>query len=69
MKGSTLAHNTSGLPKLDLQPFDPTDLYAAARSNNSVLSQPRRPRPSRMFAGLFVVVGLALAAGAAVLLS
>ena len=69
MKGSALAHNTSGLPKLDLQPFDPSDLYAAARSNSSVLSQPRRPRVNRMIGGLFVVVGLVVAAGAAMLLT
>lgn len=27
-----MAHNTSGLPPLNLEPFDPTPLYDAARS-------------------------------------
>ena len=53
-KGRTLAHNTSGLPPLDLEPFDPSDLYAAARTNGAVTSRatplPGRPdgrRPGR----------------------
>ncbi|HEU5240536.1 MAG TPA: hypothetical protein VFU25_00850 [Ornithinibacter sp.] len=58
-----MAHNTSGLPPLNLEPFDPSDLYAAARTNGAVTSQPRRSRVGRLVLGLGVLVGaLAVAA-------
>ncbi len=67
-KGRTLAHNTSGLPPLNLEPFDPSDLYAAARTNGAVTSEPRRSRVNRVVVGLGVLVAGALAVAASLLL-
>lgn len=50
-----MAHNTSGLPPLDIEPFDAAPLYAAASSPE------RRAGPSRDRRQLVRVVGLALA--------
>ena len=41
-----MPHYTTGLPKLDLEPFDPSPLYAAARSPRRDKDQPGY-RPSR----------------------
>jgi hypothetical protein len=50
-----LAHNTSGLPPLDIEPFDPSPLYAAASSpERQVAASRSRLRSPR-------VVGLVLA--------
>jgi len=50
-----LAHNTSGLPPLDIEPFDPAPLYAAASSPE------RRVDPSRGRLRSRRVLGLVLA--------
>ena len=62
-----MAHNTSGLPKLDLEPFDPSDLYAAARSG-SAETERRQSRRKPLLLGLgalvsFLVVGMAVLLG------
>ena len=64
-----MPHYTTGLPKLDLEPFDPAPLYAAARSPRRDKDQPgyrsnRRP----VFAYLFGALSLAVAAGVAAFL-
>lgn len=64
-----MAHNTSGLPPLNLEPFDPSDLYAAARSNTGAHSAGRRTRVSRRRFGLGVLAVLLLALGATALLT
>ena len=64
-----MAHNTSGLPPLNLDPFDPSDLYAAARSNTSVGSENRRSRVSRRILGLGSLVALLVVVGATALLT
>ena len=63
-----MAHNTSGLPPLNLEPFDPSDLYAAARTNAAVTSEPRRARVGRVVVGLGVLVVGALAVAASLLM-
>jgi hypothetical protein len=63
-----VAHNTSGLPPLNLEPFDPSDLYAAARSPQAVQAARRTGGGGRrMVAGLVVVAALALTAAALLL--
>ena len=64
-----MAHNTSGLPPLNLDPFDPSDLYAAARSNTSVGSGNRLSRVSRRLLGLSSLVALLVVVGATALLT
>ena len=66
-EGTHVAHNTSGLPPLNLEPFDPSDLYAAARSNTTAAAQPRRSRVRPLVMGLALVA--ALVAGAALLVT
>ena len=63
-----MAHNTSGLPPLNLEPFDPSDLYAAARTNGEVTSKPRRSRVNRVVVGLGVLVVGTLAVAASLLM-
>ena len=57
-KGNALAHNTSGLPPLNLEPFDPSDLYAAVRSNSGAPAADRRQRVSPRLIGLGMFVTL-----------
>lgn len=59
-----MSHNTSGLPKLDLEPFDPSPLYAAAGSQRRNRDQPHYT-PSRrpLLRLVFAVLPLAGAAG------
>lgn len=51
-----MAHNTSGLPPLDIEPFDPSPLYAAASSPDRQVSASRLPLRSGRVLGL--VLGL-----------
>ena len=53
-----MAHNTSGLPPLDIEPFDPAPLYAAANSPE------RRVDPARERARSVRALGLVLALAA-----
>ena len=60
-----MAHNTSGLPPLNLEPFDPSELYAAARSPQAGQAAARTGGGRRrIVAGLVVVAALALTAAA-----
>ena len=63
-----MAHNTSGLPKLDLQPFDPSDLYAAAHSNTGADTGERRSRVRPLIIGLGALASLVVAVSLGVLL-
>jgi hypothetical protein len=62
-----MSHYTSGLPKLDLEPFDPSPLYEAARSARLDSSHPAYARRRRPLSQLLLVALLPLAglAGAA----
>jgi hypothetical protein len=62
-----LAHNTSGLPPLNLEPFDPSDLYAAARSNSNAPTTGRRPRVNPVLVGLGTLVALVAVVATALL--
>jgi len=53
-----MAHYTTGLPKLDLEPFDPTALYAAANTPGRDKDL-RRTRRSQRGRRPFAVVGAA----------
>ncbi len=70
IEGHQLPHNTSGLPPLNLEPFDPTTLYAAASSPRPDTG---RARPGARWAQVLAALGLAvvtaLIAGAALLVS
>ena len=55
-----MAHNTSGLPPLDIEPLDPSPLYAAASSPE------RRVDPSHVRRRWVRVVGVVIALGAVV---
>ena len=58
-----MAHNTSGLPKLDLEPFDPSALYAAARSPDREKDLARRgPDRRRRLVGIVLAVACVVAA-------
>ena len=66
-----MSHARSGLPPLNLEPFDPAPLYAAARSPRREKHQPNHRQPrGPMFARLSLALGLvaALAAAGAYLL-
>ena len=64
-----MPHYTTGLPKLDLEPFDPTPLYAAARSPRRDKDQPGFRRSHRpVIAAVFAALSLAVAAGVAAFL-
>jgi len=60
-----MAHNTTGLPKLDLEPFDATPLYAAARTPRSDGDEPGRQGSRRPCALVGAVTSLLASAGAA----
>lgn len=64
-----MSHSRTGLPPLDLEPFDPTPLYAAARSPRREKDLPGHGRDRHpALVGIAVAVALALAAVGAVLL-
>jgi hypothetical protein len=61
-----VSHARSGLPPLNLEPFDPTPLYAAARSPRRDKHQPtHKDRRPPLLAGVIATLLLALTAGAA----
>lgn len=61
-----MSHARSGLPPLNLTPFDPTPLYAAANSPRRDKPQPRhRAKRNPHLTGVVVTVVLALVAFAA----
>jgi hypothetical protein len=64
-----VSHWKSGLPKLDIEPFDPTPLWDAVE-DNQVEQQVAVERRRRMlpFVGAGIAVALAAAVGAAVFL-
>ncbi len=64
-----MSHWKSGLPKLDIEPFDPTPLWDAVE-DNQVEQQVAVDRRRRMlpFVGAGIAVALAAAVGAAVFL-
>jgi len=65
-----VSHARSGLPPLNLEPFDPSPLYAAARSPRRDKYVPHhKERRIPMITGIIATILLALAAGAAFLLS
>jgi hypothetical protein len=51
-----MPHYTTGLPKLDLEPFDPSPLYAAARSPRRDDDQPGHRTGRRPFSALVLAV-------------
>lgn len=62
-----MSHWTSGLPKLDITPFDPTPLYAAVeqtnRERNEVVARRRTfMRPLMVIAGLVALGALVVGA-------
>ena len=61
-----MPHYTTGLPKLDLEPFDPAPLYAAARSPRRDKDQPNY-KPSRrpIYSLVLMVLSLVGVAGVA----
>lgn len=59
-----MSHWTSGLPKLDIQPFDPTPLYQAVEENNLERQENLARRRSRLVPAL-IAIGCALAAAVA----
>lgn len=64
-----MSHARSGLPPLNLEPFDPTALYAAANSPRRDKVQPHhREKRNPYITGVVVTVVLALGAFAAFLL-
>ncbi|HYN65819.1 MAG TPA: hypothetical protein VES93_02950 [Ornithinibacter sp.] len=61
-----MSHARSGLPPLNLEPFDPTPLYAAANSPRRDKHQPNHKEKRNPYvAGLAATVVLALGAAAA----
>lgn len=58
-----MSHWTSGLPKLDIQPFDPTPLYQAVEQTHREHEQSTARRRGRLRPLLFAV-GAAGIAGA-----
>jgi hypothetical protein len=61
-----VSHARSGLPPLNLEPFDPTPLYAAARSPRRDKHQPNhKEKRNPLFTGVVATLLIALAAGAA----
>ena len=64
-----MSHWKSGLPKLDIEPFDPTPLWDAVE-DNQVEQQVAVERRRRMlpFVGAGIAVALTAAVGAAVFL-
>ena len=65
-----MSHARSGLPPLNLEPFDPTPLYAAANSPRRDKHQPNyKEKRSPYVTGVAAVVVLTLGAFAAFFLS
>lgn len=65
-----MSHWTSGLPKLDIQPFDPTPLYQAVEESNRehavrLARRRNRLRPLLFAVGFAGVAGMVMAALAA----
>ncbi len=60
-----MSHWTSGLPKLDIQPFDPTPLWDAAEGNQAqsqlVIERRRRRLLPFVGAGLLAVIAATVA--------
>ncbi len=59
-----MSHWTSGLPKLDIQPFDPTPLWDAAVDNQAerqVASDRRRRMLPFVGAGILAVIAVVVA--------
>lgn len=61
-----MSHARSGLPPLNLEPFDPAPLYAAARSprrekHHPNYRQPRGPIVARLSLALGLVAAMAAA--------
>ena len=60
-----MSHSRSGLPKLDLEPFDATPLYAAARSLRQDGATPHHgSHHGRLVLGIVTALLLAVALGA-----
>ena len=65
-----MSHARSGLPPLNLEPFDPSPLYAAASSPRRDKNQPEPKQwRGRLLTGVLATLLIALAAGAALFLS
>jgi hypothetical protein len=61
-----VSHARSGLPPLNLEPFDPSPLYAAARSTRRAEHQPdHKEKRTPVITGVLAMLLLALTAGAA----
>lgn len=65
-----MSHWTSGLPKLDIQPFDPTPLWDAAVDNQAErqVALDRRRRRLMPFVGAGLLAVIAATVGGIVLL-
>lgn len=59
-----MSHARSGLPPLNLEPFDPAPLYAAARSPRRDKHQPHHKEKRPLVTGLAAAFSLVLALGA-----
>ena len=65
-----MSHARSGLPPLNLEPFDPSPLYAAARSARRDKDQPNhKEKRHPVITGVLAMLLLALTAGAAIFLT
>ena len=65
-----MSHARSGLPPLNLEPFDPSPLYAAARSPRRDKHQPNhKEKRGPLLAGVLAMLLIAVAAGAAFFLT
>ena len=65
-----MSHARSGLPPLNLEPFDPSPLYAAARSPRRDKHQPNhKEKRNPVITGVLAMLLLALTAGAAIFLT
>ncbi len=53
-----MPHYTTGLPKLDLEPFDPTPLWEAAHSQRPETGSPRRSLGRPILIGASVLASL-----------
>lgn len=60
-----MSHWTSGLPKLDIQPFDPTPLWDAAEGNQAArqVTLDRRRRRMLPFVGAGILAAIAATVG------
>jgi hypothetical protein len=65
-----VSHARSGLPPLNLEPFDPSPLYAAASSPRRDKHQPQhKEKRSALYTGLLATVVIVIGAFAAFVLS